>query len=139
MSATTILENVIDERADMVRLSPATLDRILGEGWRLLGRRFVRHNFSTWHRQLCRTIPLRVRLANFELSKSQQKILRKNEDLRVVTAPARFDSERERLFELHRERFHEKQATTLASFLHSDAPHLYPTRAANWPSASTDN
>lgn len=127
MSATTILENVIDERAEMVQLNPDALDRILAEGWRLLGRRFVRHNFSTWRRKLCRTIPLRVRLDQFELSKSQRQILRRNADLRVISAPARFNSDRERLFDLHRERFHEKQATTLASFIHSESPNLYPT------------
>lgn len=127
MSAPTFLENVIDERAELVQLEPAVLDRILSEGWRLLGRRFVRHNFSTWHRQLCRTIPLRVRLENFELSKSQRQILRRNADLRVLSSAARFDAERERLFDLHRERFYEKQATTLASFLHSESPHQLPT------------
>lgn len=127
MSATTILENIIDERAEMVQLDPAGLDRILSKGWRLLGRRFVRHNYSTWHHKLCRTIPLRVRLAQFELSKSQRQTLRRNEDLRVLSAPARFDSERERLFSLHKERFHEKQATTLASFIHPESPDKYPT------------
>lgn len=127
MSATTILENVIDERAEMIQLNPAALDRILSEGWRLLGRRFVRHNFSTWHRKLCRTIPLRVRLAQFEPAKSQRQTLRRNSDLQVMSAPARFDAERERLFDLHRERFHEKQATTLGSFIHSDFPSRFPT------------
>ena len=136
MSATTILENVIDERAEMVQLDAAGLDRILSEGWRLLGRRFVRHNFSTWHRKLCRTIPLRVRLAEFELTKSQRQTLRRNKDLKVMSAPARFDAERERLFDLHRERFHEKQATTLGSFIHSEFPHNLPTEgrelAVHW-------
>lgn len=127
MSAPTVLENVIDERAEMVQLPPEGLDQILAKGWRLLGRRFVRHNFSTWHRQLCRTIPLRVRLSQFDLSKSQRQTLRRNTDLRVISAPARFDLERERLFELHRERFVEKQATTLASFIHPETPHLLPT------------
>jgi len=127
MSATTILENVIDERAEMVQLNPAVLDRILSEGWRLLGRRFVRHNFSTWRRKLCRTIPLRVRLSEFELTKSQRQTLRRNADLQVLSAPAQYDSERERLFNLHKERFHEKQATTLASFIHSESPNSLPT------------
>lgn len=127
MSAPTILENVIDERAEMVQLNPEVLDRILSEGWRLLGRRFVRHNFSTWRKKLCRTIPLRVRLEQFDLSKSQRQTLRRNADLRILSAPARFDAERERLFDLHRARFHEKQATTLASFLHSENPQTLPT------------
>lgn len=127
MSATTILENVIDERAEMVQLRPEGLDQILSKGWRLLGRRFVRHNFSTWHRQLCRTIPLRIRLSNFDISKSQRQVLRKNADLRVLSAPATFDVAREQLFDLHRERFHEKQATTLSSFIHPETPHLLPT------------
>lgn len=127
MSATTILENVIDERAEMVQLNPAGLDRILSEGWRLLGRRFVRHNFSTWRGKLCRTIPLRVRLAKFEPAKSQRQILRRNADLQVVSAPAQFDAERERLFSLHRERFQEKQVTSLASFIHSEHPNRFPT------------
>ena len=127
MSASTILENVIDERAEMVQLTPARLDQILAEGWRLLGRRFVRHNFSTWGRKLCRTIPLRVRLKDFEPSKSQRQVLRRNTDLRVLSAPAQFDAERERLFFLHRERFYEKQSTTLASFLHTEFPHSLPT------------
>ncbi|MDO8368321.1 MAG: hypothetical protein Q7T20_16085 [Saprospiraceae bacterium] len=127
MSASTILENVIDERADMVQLNPVVLDRILSEGWRLLGRRLVRHNFSTWHHKLCRTIPLRVRLSQFELSKSQRQTLRRNADLRVMSGAAQFDAERERLFDLHRERFHEKQSTTLGSFIHSEFPHKFPT------------
>ena len=127
MSSTTILENVIDERADMVQLAPETLDRILAEGWRLLGKRFVRHNFSTWRKQLCRTIPLRIKLADFQLSKSQRKVLRQNEDLLVISAPAKFDNDRNRLFDLHRDRFEEKQSTTLASFIHPDHPHLLPT------------
>ncbi len=127
MSSTTILENVIDERSEMVQLDPVGLDRILSEGWRLLGRRFVRHNFSTWDRKLCRTIPLRVRLAQFEPSKGQRQTLRRNADLRILSAPARFDSARERLFELHQVRFQEKQSTTLASFIHAESPNLYPT------------
>jgi arginine-tRNA-protein transferase len=127
MSATTILENVIDERAELVQLAPSGLDHILSKGWRLLGRRFVRHNFSTWRHKLCRTIPLRVRLANFEPSKSQRQILRRNTDLRVLSAPAQFNAERERLFYLHRERFHEKQSTTLASFIHPESPNTLPT------------
>lgn len=127
MSAPTILENVIDERADMAQLTPQGLDLILSEGWRLLGRRLVRHNFSTWHRKLCRTIPLRVRLAHFDLSKSQRQTLKRNTDLHVTSGAARFDDDRERLFELHRERFHEKQATTLGSFIHSEYPHKLPT------------
>ncbi|MFN0035065.1 MAG: GNAT family N-acetyltransferase [Saprospiraceae bacterium] len=127
MSTHTILENVIDDRAEMVQLRLDGLDRILSEGWRLLGRRFVRHNFSTWNRQMCRTIPLRIRLAQFELSKSQRQVLRRNAELRLVNAPARFDAERELLFELHRHRFHEKQSTTLASFIHPEFPHRLPT------------
>lgn len=127
MSATTFLENVIDERAEMVQLPPEGLDRILSEGWRLLGRRMVRHNFSNWGLQLCRTIPLRVRLANFEPSKSQRQTLRRNADLRVLNAPAQFDAERQRLFDLHSVRFREKQSTTLASFIHPEHPDKLPT------------
>jgi len=127
LRAPTYLENIIDERAEMTQISPETLDRILSEGWRLLGYRFLRHNLTTWQKQLCNTIPLRVRLADFDLSKSQRKILRQNEDLRVVSGPAQFDEAREGLFSQHEARFAEKQSTTLASFLHRDAPHAYPT------------
>lgn len=122
-----MMENVIDERADMAQLSPVQLDRMLEQGWRLLGYRFVRHNFSSWGRKLCRTSPLRLRLSGFSPSKSQRQVLRRNKDLDVVEGPARFDVERERLFDLHRERFKEKQATTLASFVHHETPSTLPS------------
>lgn len=127
MSATAMLENVIDERADMTQISPIQLDQMLEQGWRLLGYRFVRHNFSSWGRRLCQTIPVRLRLSSFSLSKSQRQVLKRNKDLYIVEGPARFDAERERLFELHRQRFKEKQATTLASFVHRESPHILPT------------
>jgi len=46
--------------------------------------------------------PIRVPVQEFRPSKSQRRILRKNKDVRVLTAPATFSSEKLKLFNRHK-------------------------------------
>ncbi len=101
----------------MEQLSGDEFDLLLQSGWRLLGQSIVRHNFSVCRAEICRTIPLRIRLADFELSKSQRQLLRKNSHLTVKRSQIRLSQQKLRLFDLHVQRLHERQPASLYSFL----------------------
>jgi arginine-tRNA-protein transferase len=120
------LGNVVDESYPMQRLDPAAFDAMLASGWRLLGRRLVRHNFSTCRGQMCRTLPLRIRLDQFRPSKSQLQVLRRGQaHFELRHERIHITPEKEFMFWQHAERFRERQSTTLASFL-SEASHELP-------------
>jgi arginyl-tRNA--protein-N-Asp/Glu arginylyltransferase len=115
------LEDIIDDSVEMRVLHPVVFDDYLAEGWRLLGRSIVRHNFSMCRGKICHTIPLRIRLPNFEPSKSQRQLLRRNRHLEVRLDPIRLGPAKQALFELHSRRFNERRPDALASFLSQQA------------------
>lgn len=117
MNQTTFLDNVIDERHPMEELAPEVFDQFLVRGWRLLGQSLVRHNFSVCRGEICHTIPLRIRLDDFEPSKSQRQLLRRSNALVVKHSPIRFSRQKFLLFDLHTQRLQERQPSSLASFL----------------------
>lgn len=118
------LDNIIDDSVEMQPLHPKVFDDYLAEGWRLLGRSIVRHNFSMCRGKICRTLPLRIRLADFEFSKSQRQLLRRNADLQVGFGPIHMNPIRQALFERHAERFFERRPESIASFLSTQAHRL---------------
>lgn len=117
MNQSTFLDNVIDERSPMQSMDSESFDLFLNKGWRLLGQSLVRHNFSVCRAEICRTIPLRIRLDQFQFSKSQQKLLRKNAGLVVRRGPIRLTKAKHQLFDLHVGRLQERQPASLLSFL----------------------
>ena len=131
MNQTTFLDNVIDERHPMEVLSPAVFDSFLSNGWRLLGQSLVKHNFSVCRGEICRTIPLRIRLDNYEPSKSQRQLLRRNADLRTKRSSIRFSRQKFKLFDLHVPRLQERQPASLASFLNKFSAQL-PVKGQEW-------
>jgi len=131
MNQSTFLDNVIDERHPMEVMEPAVFDSFLAKGWRLLGQSLVRHNFSVCRGEICHTIPLRIRLDDFQPSKSQRQILRRGEPLRTKRSAIRFSQKKFKLFDLHVQRLHERQPASLASFLNSFSAEL-PVQGQEW-------
>jgi arginine-tRNA-protein transferase len=131
MNQTTFLDDVIDERYPMEVLEPTVFDDFLSNGWRLLGQSLVRHNFSVCRGEICKTIPLRIRLDDFEPSKSQRQLLRRNAVLTVKRSPIRFSQKKSHLFGLHTKRLQERQPASLASFLNPRSA-LVPVKGQEW-------
>jgi arginine-tRNA-protein transferase len=103
---------------------PDEMDFLLAEGWRNFGRYFFRHNVDYFGDELKHIIPLRIRLTDFLFSKSQRKIIRKNEDLRTIIRPALIDDEKNALFERHKTRFTNNVPPNIYTFLDVDAANV---------------
>lgn len=99
-------------------MAPHTFDLLMQDGWRLLGGGFLRHNVTIFQGQQVRTVPLRVRLENFRLSKSQRKVLRSNSDLRLFFGQAPISEEKHALFHRHTTRFPDNVPEALHYFFH---------------------
>ncbi len=114
-----VLEEIIDERLNMQPLSPSDFDALMARGWRLLGFSIVRHNYGIHHEELCRTIPLRIRLDYPPLlSRSQRKLLRRNAHLEVRFGPINITAEKKELFLEHTRRFKASVPNSIFCFLH---------------------
>ncbi len=131
MIQSTFLDNVIDERYPMDVLAPAVFDGFLSKGWRLLGQSLVRHNFSVCRGEICHTIPLRIRLKDFEPSKSQRQLLRRNVELTAKRSAIRLSKQKTHLFDLHTQRLQERQPASLASFLNPFSAQV-PVQGQEW-------
>lgn len=90
-------------RADAV--TPLQLDALLADGWRHFGQHFFRYNFGIYEDRIERVIPLRIRLDQLTISKSQRRTLRRNADLEVRLGPTTIDAELHDLFARHKQRF----------------------------------
>lgn len=117
---------IINEQFEADAVTPVQLDALLAEGWRHFGTHFFRYNLNIYKEEIVRVIPLRIRLADFQLSKSQNRILRKNEDLTVEFAPIKITAEIESLFHRHKHRFDHGIPDSIYDFLSPDAAN-YPT------------
>ena len=98
-------------------VTPGQLDVLLSDGWRHFGTHFFRYNLAVYNGEIRRVLPLRIRLADFTLSKSQRRVLRKNEDLRVEIRPIAITDESNALFHRHKERFDQGIPASIYDFL----------------------
>ncbi len=73
-------------------------------------------------------MPLRIRLSDFSLSKSQRRNLERNQDLQIIIRPILIDDEKERLFHRHKTRFEEYPPESIYVFL-SREPATVPSEA----------
>ncbi len=108
---------IINETFDADAVTPDQLDHLLANGWRHFGTRFFRYNFNVYRDRIVRVLPLRIRLDEFRVSKSQRRILRRNSDVLVSFDPANVDIEVHRLFEKHKVRFHHGVPDSIYDFL----------------------
>ena len=101
------------------------LDKLLADGWRHFGTHFFRYNFGYYEFDIRRVIPLRIRVEDFSLSKSQRRVLRDNVDTNIEINPIRITDESIELFERHKLRFKFGVPDSIYDFL-SDDPARVP-------------
>jgi arginine-tRNA-protein transferase len=111
----------INEEFYSLEASPQAMDALWAEGWRHFGTHFFRYSLGIYEAEIRRVLPLRIRLEDFSFSKSQRRVLRRNQDLRHVIRPVRVTTEKELLFELHKKRFKRDAPFSLYDFLSYDA------------------
>jgi len=112
---------LINEEFHASNVEPAAYDRLLADAWRHFGTHFFRYNFGVYRNEIRRVLPLRVRLAGFQLSKSQRRVLRRNEDLMVEISPVDIMAEIEDIFHRHKRRFETGTPRSIYDFLSDDA------------------
>ncbi|CAN5365121.1 hypothetical protein BH20ACI2_BH20ACI2_08400 [soil metagenome] len=112
---------LINEEFYTDSVTPEQFDLLLLEGWRHFGRHFFRYNLGIYENEIRLVLPLRVRLADFRLSKSQRRVLRRNADAEVNIGPVTLADETMNLFELHKRRFKTGAPSTIYDFLAPEA------------------
>jgi arginine-tRNA-protein transferase len=105
--------------------SPAQMDALWENGWRHFGPIFYRYRQALTPAGLRNVQPLRVDASRFMPGKSQRRVLRKNGDLQIRVRTAELTEDRQRLFDLHKQRFSENIPNSLDDFL-GPAPHAGP-------------
>ena len=118
----------INEEFYAAAVTPAQLDTLLADGWRHFGTTFFRYSLGIYEFDIRLVIPLRVRLSQFSLSKSQRRVLRENADVHVSIRPIEITDESVVLFERHKTRFTTGVPDSIYDFL-SDAPARVPCEA----------
>ena len=103
------------------------MDALWAGGWRHFGRLFFRYDRQEAEDGTMQTItPLRIRMEQWQPTKSQRRVLRRNADLRWEMLPARLDDDLRALFERHKARFRENVPEKLENFV-GDAPEAGPS------------
>ncbi len=125
-----ILDRVelINEEFYAEAVTPGQLDLLLADAWRHFGTHFFRYNLGIYQDEIRRVIPLRIRLADFQLSKSQRRNLRDNHGLRVEIRPISITPESDDLFHRHKQRFDHGVPMSIYDFL-SREPATIPCEA----------
>lgn len=119
---------LINEEFFAGSISPEQLDALLDDGWRHFGTNFYRYSLNLYKDEICRVIPLRVRLSDFRISKSQRRVLRRNDDLRVENRAIEITDEADELFHRHKQRFDDGVPSSIYQFLSSE-PDSVPCEA----------
>lgn len=117
----------INEEFYTDKITTAQLDILLADGWRHFGTHFFRYNLGIYEDEIKRILPLRIRLDEFKFSKSQRRVLRRNNDLDVQIQPINITDETHDLFDRHKRRFKRGVPNTIYDFLSSD-PASGPTK-----------
>lgn len=107
----------INEEFVASRVGGTELDVLLSEGWRHFGERFFRYNLAVHDGELRLVTPLRIRIADFRLSKSQRRTLARNADLITTVRPSSVTPAVDELFDRHRRRFDRNVPESIFEFL----------------------
>lgn len=94
----------ISEEVFVEKISGEELDNMLSKAWRRFGHQLFRYSsgFIEQESKFSAVVPLRIRLADFEFTKRQRKILRKNSSsFQVKKGLIDITFEKIRLFHLH--------------------------------------
>lgn len=120
------IEDIVDDSLPMQMLAPDFFDTCLAQGWRILGGRLLRHSFASHDYMMCRTIPLRIRLSDFRLSKGQRALMRRHTALLEARyGPIKVTPHTIEMFHRHSERFHYLKPQRFFNFI-GERAHLEP-------------
>jgi arginine-tRNA-protein transferase len=119
------MQPVLDEHFVSWAQTPEQMDGLWERGWRHFGPIFYRYKEALTASGLRHVLPLRIDVAAFTPSKSQRRVLRKNSDIEIRVKQAQLDDQRQRLFDLHKERFADNIPNSLEDFL-GPAPQAGP-------------
>jgi arginine-tRNA-protein transferase len=108
-------------------VEPAEMDLLWAGGWRHFGELFFRYSIAEHDSALYHVLPLRIGLDNFLPSRSQRRILKKNQDFQVVVRDTFIDPGKEALFDRHSKRFKNHRPESLYDVL-STQPASVPCR-----------
>ena len=111
---------LIEDHVFRDRVSPEELDGLLAEGWRHFGTMFFRYNAAVMEGRLHFILPLRIELEGWKATRSQQRVIKKNADLRTEIRAASIDREKQAMFLRHSRRFTDNIPTSLENFLHPE-------------------
>ena len=112
---------IINEEFYTDQIEVWMLDALLAEGWRHFGNHFFRYNYGVYEGEIRPVLPLRINLRDLKFSKSQRRVLRRNEDLNVEIGAVRITPETEALFEKHKQRFKSGVPGSIYDFISRDA------------------
>jgi len=117
-----LLDNfrLINEEFNAELVLPEQMDSLWAKGWRHFGTHFFRYNVGFLHVDIQFVMPLRIRLSDLSFSKSQRRVLRRNEDLTVTTGPARITEQDHEMFHRHKARFDHSIPESLFNFIAPD-------------------
>jgi leucyl-tRNA---protein transferase len=107
------------------QVSPLLMDKLWANGWRHFGSYFFRYSHVPKDGKVFHVQPLRVRLEHHTLNRSQQRTLKRNQDVNLIVKPAYIDHEVIQLFERHKTRFKDNVPESLTTFL-SERPDTKP-------------
>ncbi len=110
-------------------LSPRSLDDYLAKGWFRMGQMIFTCHYIFFKGQVYTPVWIRLDLTNYTFRKGLRKLLRKNgSQFSIVTRKARFDAEKEALYQKHRTRFEGYVSGTLKeSLLDKHSDNIYDT------------
>lgn len=108
---------IINEEFFAGRVRPEEFDQLLADAWRHFGTHFFRYNYGIYEGEVRHVWPLRIRIADFALSKSQRRVLSRNSDLDIAISPTRVTAEIEELFHRHKARFASGTPNTIYDFI----------------------
>lgn len=116
---------IINQSFQCQAVPPEMMDKLWESGWRHFGSSFYRYSVSIDEGGLRNITPLRLDLEKFKLSKSQRRVLRKNEDLTCRFSEAVLSMQARMMFQRHKQRFKANIPEDLDTFL-SDTPATVP-------------
>lgn len=112
---------IINQAFRCAHIPAPLMDMLWDAGWRHFGETFFRYSESDDDNGGIQHItPLRLEVARFAPSKSQRRVLRKNEDLRTEFVPAALSDDVREMFQRHKMRFSGNVPEELDIFLSSE-------------------
>lgn len=106
------------------QVSPEYMDVLWSDGWRHFGSFFFRQKLGHHEGSFTSIIPLRINLNKFKLSKSQNRVLRKSNQSKVIFREAFIDTQKEEIFFKHITRFKENIPSSIYDFVDKDTANV---------------